>query len=69
MKLVGIAARLIPLAAGAGFTWANIHSWIGIVTAVGTALYTVIITVEAGLRLYERLKLKHSSPRVKGVDA
>lgn len=69
MRALGFAARFIVPLVGAGFSVANIHSWIGMVTAVLTALYTVFITIEAGLRLYERWKLKHASPRAKGADA
>ena len=70
MKALGYAAtRLLPLMAAAGLTAATLQTWVGTITAVGTALYTVFVTIEAGLRLYERWKLKHASPRAKGPDA
>ena len=67
--LIYAGSRLLGFGALAGVSALNIHNLVGIVTSVLTALYTVFITIEAGLRLYERWKLKHASPRVKGSDA
>lgn len=47
MKLIAsLAMRLIPAAAGAGFSLANLHTVVGTATAVLTALYTAFITLE-----------------------
>lgn len=61
MKAFGYAAsRLLPLAAGAGFSAANLNNLAGIVTGVLTAIYTAFITIEAGLRVLEKIELKRA---------
>lgn len=69
MKAFGYAAsRLLPLAAGAGFSAANLHNLAGVATGILTAIYTAFITIEAGLRVLEKWharKAARGSPRTK----
>lgn len=68
MRALAVAGRLAPIAAGAGFTMANVHTLAGVVTGVLTAIYTAFIAIEAALRVAEKLEARKrakGSPRTR----
>lgn len=64
-----VAGRLLPLGGLAGVSaLSGLHSVVGVVTAVLTAIYTCFIAIEAALRVAEKLearKLAKGSPRTR----
>lgn len=66
-------ARVLPLVAGAGLSVATVHTVVGLLTGIATALYTTFLAVESCYRI-RQLREAHKeakrskSPRTKSDE-
>ena len=58
-------ARVLPLVAGAGLSVATVHTVVGLLTGIATAIYTTFLAGESGFRLWKAWQAHKEAKRPK----